>query len=72
MDALVNGLLWFGMFAIPMMIAVILRRLGRKYGLGDRGTLLRSPTTEGGDESLVKPTPRDDHQGVDRLPLIRR
>ena len=33
MDALVNGLLWFGMFAAPMLIAVILRRLGRKYGL---------------------------------------
>jgi hypothetical protein len=33
MDALVNGLLWFGIFAIPMTIAVILRRLGRKYGL---------------------------------------
>jgi hypothetical protein len=33
MDALVNGLLWFGIFAIPMMIAVIIRRLGRKYGL---------------------------------------
>jgi hypothetical protein len=36
MDALVNGLLWLGMFAIPMLIAVILRRLGRKYGLDDR------------------------------------
>ena len=35
MTALVNGLLWFGMFAIPMMIAVILRRPGRKYGLDD-------------------------------------
>jgi hypothetical protein len=31
MTALVNGLLWFGIFAIPMMIAVILRRLARKY-----------------------------------------
>jgi hypothetical protein len=32
MTALINGLLWFAMFAIPMLIAVILRRLGRKYG----------------------------------------
>ena len=31
MTALVNGLLWFAMFAIPMMIAVILRRLARKH-----------------------------------------
>jgi hypothetical protein len=31
MNAVVNGLLWFAMFAIPMLIAVILRRLGRKY-----------------------------------------
>jgi hypothetical protein len=31
MTALVNGLLWFGIFAIPMMIAVVLRRLARKY-----------------------------------------
>jgi|GEM_PF-3283515 hypothetical protein len=38
MTALENGLLWFGMFAIPMLIAVILRRLGRKYGLDDRCT----------------------------------
>jgi hypothetical protein len=37
MTALVNALLWFGIFAIPMVIAVILRRLGRRYGLGDRG-----------------------------------
>jgi hypothetical protein len=36
MDALVNGLLWFGIFAIPMMIAVILRRLGRRFGLDTR------------------------------------
>ena len=36
MDAVLNGLLWFGMFAVPMMIVVILRRLGRKYGLDDR------------------------------------
>jgi hypothetical protein len=35
MTALVNGLLWFAMFAIPMMIAVILRRRGRKYGFDD-------------------------------------
>jgi hypothetical protein len=35
MTALVNGLLWFGMFAIPMLIAVILRRRARKYGLAD-------------------------------------
>ena len=37
MNAVVNGLLWFGIFAIPMLIAVVLRRLGRKYGVGDRG-----------------------------------
>ena len=35
MTALVNGLLWFGMFAIPMLIAVILRRRARKYGVGN-------------------------------------
>jgi hypothetical protein len=35
MTALVNGLLWFGMFAIPMLIAVMLRCRGRKYGLDD-------------------------------------
>jgi hypothetical protein len=35
MTALVNGLLWFAMFAIPMLIAVMLRRRGRKYGLAD-------------------------------------
>jgi hypothetical protein len=36
MTALANGLLWFGIFAIPMMIAVILRRLARKhYAPGD-------------------------------------
>ena len=33
MTALVYGLLWFAMFAIPMVIAVILRRLGRRYGV---------------------------------------
>jgi hypothetical protein len=33
MTTLVNGLLWFGMFAIPMLIAVILRRRARRYGL---------------------------------------
>jgi hypothetical protein len=33
---LVNGLLWLGILAIPMTIAVILRRLGRKYGLDAR------------------------------------
>jgi hypothetical protein len=37
MTALVNGLIWFGMFAIPMTIAVLLRRLGRRYGLSDQG-----------------------------------
>jgi hypothetical protein len=31
MTALVNGLLWFATFAIPMTIAVILRRRARKY-----------------------------------------
>jgi hypothetical protein len=37
MTGLVNGLIWFGMFAVPMAIAVVLRRLGRRYGLGDQG-----------------------------------
>jgi hypothetical protein len=36
MTALVNGLLWFGMFAIPMLIVVILRRLGRRRGFNQR------------------------------------
>ncbi len=36
MTALVNGLLWFAIFAIPMTIAVVLRRLGRKFGLDAR------------------------------------
>jgi hypothetical protein len=43
MTALENGLLWFAMFAIPMMIAVILRRLGRRYGLDDRGDPAQEP-----------------------------
>jgi hypothetical protein len=43
MPALVNGLLWFAMFAIPMMIAVMLRRLGRKYGLGEGGDPAQEP-----------------------------
>ena len=42
MNTVVNGLLWFGIFAIPMLIAVILRRLGRKYGVGDH----RDPAQE--------------------------
>jgi hypothetical protein len=45
MDALVNGLLWFGMFAVPMLIAVILRRLGRKYGL-DASSPSENPAQE--------------------------
>jgi len=44
MTALMNGLLWFGIFAIPMLIAVILRRLGRKYGLADLSS--RDPAQE--------------------------
>jgi hypothetical protein len=60
MTALMNGLLWFAMFAIPMLIAVILRRLGRKYYTP--GDPLRSPTTEGGHESLVNQRHGDDHQ----------
>ena len=36
MPALVNALLWFGMFAIPMAIVVIMRRLGRKRGWDNR------------------------------------
>jgi hypothetical protein len=53
MTALVNGLLWFGMFAIPMLIAVILRRRARKYGLADgtSGDPAQEPDTEGGHES---------------------
>ena len=38
MTAVGNALLWFGMFAVPMAIAVVLRRLGRKYGLDDRSS----------------------------------
>jgi hypothetical protein len=45
MDALVNGLLWVAIFAIPMSIAVILRRLGRKYGL-DAPTPSEDPSQE--------------------------
>jgi hypothetical protein len=44
MTALMNGLLWFGIFAIPMLIAVILRRLGREYGLADLSS--RDPAQE--------------------------
>ncbi len=36
MDAVANGLLWFAIFALPMTIAVVLRRLGRKFGLDAR------------------------------------
>jgi hypothetical protein len=43
MNAVVNGLLWFAMFAIPMTIAVLLRRLGRKYGLSDPGDSAQEP-----------------------------
>jgi hypothetical protein len=43
MTALVNGLLWFAMLAIPMAIAVILRRLGRRYGLADSGDPAQEP-----------------------------
>ena len=43
MNVVVNGLLWFGIFAIPMLIAVILRSLGRKYGVGDRGDPAQEP-----------------------------
>jgi hypothetical protein len=35
MTGLVNALLWFGMFAIPMMIAVVMWRVGRKRGWYD-------------------------------------
>ena len=51
MNVVVNGLLWFGIFAIPMLIAVILR-VGPGTAWATAGTLLRSPTTEGGHESL--------------------
>jgi hypothetical protein len=43
MTALENGLLWFGMFAIPMLIAVILRRRARKYGVGASGDPAQEP-----------------------------
>jgi hypothetical protein len=43
MNAAVNGLLWFGIFAIPMLIAVVLRRLGRRYGVDDRGDPAQEP-----------------------------
>jgi hypothetical protein len=33
--ALANAPLWSGMFAIPMTIVVIMRRLGREHGLDD-------------------------------------
>jgi hypothetical protein len=36
MTDLVNVLLWFGMFAIPMMIVVVMRHIGRKRGWDDR------------------------------------
>jgi hypothetical protein len=36
MTALMNALLWFGMFAIPMAIVVIMRRLGRRRGFDNR------------------------------------
>ena len=45
MNAVVNGLLWFAIFGIPMTIAVILRRLGRKYGL-DAPTPSEDPSQE--------------------------
>jgi hypothetical protein len=35
MTALGNALLWFAMFAVPMGIAVILRRLARKFRADD-------------------------------------
>jgi hypothetical protein len=35
MTDLVNVLLWFGMFAIPMMIVVVMRRVGRRHGWVD-------------------------------------
>jgi hypothetical protein len=43
MNALVNGPLWFAIFAIPMTIAVILRRLGRRFALGDSGDPAQGP-----------------------------
>jgi hypothetical protein len=36
MTDLVNVLLWFGMFAIPMMIVVVMQRVGRRQGWDDR------------------------------------
>jgi hypothetical protein len=35
MTDLVNVLLWYGMFAIPMSIVVVMRHLGRKHGWDD-------------------------------------
>jgi hypothetical protein len=36
MTDLVHILLWFGMFAIPMGIVVVMRHLGRKHGWDNR------------------------------------
>lgn len=60
MDALVNGLLWLGMFAIPMLIAVVLRRLDASTAWTTATvpeTQPRSPTTEGGRERAVHAAP---------------
>ncbi|HWC43807.1 MAG TPA: hypothetical protein VHK02_17620 [Actinomycetota bacterium] len=43
MTALANGLLWVAMFAIPMSIAIMLRHLGRRYGLGGGGDPAQEP-----------------------------
>ena len=45
MPALVNALLWFGMFAIPMMIVVVMWRLGRRHGWYDLD-MARDPSQE--------------------------
>jgi hypothetical protein len=36
MTDLVNVLLWFGMFAIPMLIVLVLQRVARRHGWSDR------------------------------------
>ena len=38
MTALGNALLWFAMFAVPMGIVLVLRRIGRKYRSDDRSS----------------------------------
>jgi hypothetical protein len=45
MTVLVNFLLYLGVFTVPVIILLIIRRFGRKYGLDDRYTA-GDPTQE--------------------------